>query len=230
MRLALVVLTVACHAPPARAPAPTTGAISGQVRDRVTGDPVEATLTAHDQASFAVASARTVDGEYTIAELAPGTYDMVVVLSGTTMQLTDIPVAAGRTTAFDVPVDVGAVEVPPAAYGALESSDIRTYTPRDLARSPRGRLEGTVTDTVSRERVVGAVVVATSDALPDVLTGVSDDRGRYRFDDLPPGDYTLSAFYQVARRGQIEVRRSGVAVPAETAVIVPLFVEVSGTE
>jgi hypothetical protein len=59
---------------------------------------------------------------------------------------------------------------------------------------------------------------------------VSDERGRFRFPDGPPGTYTLSAFYQVARRGQIEVRRSGVEAAPGNAVIVPIFIEVSGTE
>jgi hypothetical protein len=217
----------ACRPPSPRAPA--HGGIAGQVRDRQTGEPVVATLTAHAQDSFAVASARTTaDGGYAIERLAPGVYDMVVVLRGTTVQLTGIPVQAGRTTPFDVPVDLGGVEVPPAAYHEVENDAIRAFHPPDLDAA-RGRLEGTVTDSVTRERVAGAVVIATSPALGDVWAAVTDDRGRYRFPDGPPGTYTLSAFYQVARRGQIEVRRSDVQLPAGTALEVPMFVEVSGT-
>lgn len=218
----------ACHAQPRRGP--ERGGIAGQVRDRLTGEPVTATLTAHDQNSFVVDTAHTTDdGSYAIADLAPGVYDMVVVLKGTTLQLTDIPVTAGNVTAFDVPVDLGAVEVPPVAYAQIEGDALKTYQPPGLDPD-KSRLEGTVTDSVSLERVSGAVVVATSPDLSEVLTVVSDDHGRFRFPDGPPATYTLSAFYQVARRGQIEVRRSGVEAPPGTAVIVPIFIEVSGTE
>lgn len=223
----LVLAAAACHAQPAR---PTRGAIAGEVRDRVTGEPVAATLTVHDQQSFAVETARAgADGLYAIEGLAPGTYDMVVVLPGTTLQLTGIPVRAGRTTAFDVPVDVSAVEVPPASFAAVEGDAIETFRPADLA-ADRTRLLGTVTDSVTLERVAGAVVAATSPALDEPMIVATDDRGRFRFPDAPPGTYTLSAFYQVPRRGQIEVRRSGVEAPAGAAVDVPLFVEVTGTE
>jgi hypothetical protein len=234
MSVRLVVLFVAvslaaCHAQPRRAE-PERGGIAGQVRDRLTGEAVTATLTAHDQDSFVVDTAHTAaDGSYAIADLAPGVYDMVVVLKGTTLQLTDIPVRAGHVTAFDVPVDIGAVEVPPVAYAQIEGDALKTYQPPGLDPE-KSRLEGTVTDSVSRERVAGAVVVATSPDLSEVLTVVSDDRGRFRFPDGPPATYTLSAFYQVARRGQIEVRRSGVEAPPGTAVIVPIFIEVTGTE
>lgn len=231
MQLRLLVLAVAvagCHPQPSRAP--ERGGIAGQVRDRLTGEAVTATLTAHDSNSFAVESAKTsADGSYAIAGLAPGVYDMVVVLRGTTIQLTDIPVTAGHITAFDVPVDVGAVEVPPISYHQIEGDSLKTYQPPGLDPD-KARIEGTVTDSVSLERVAGAVVVATSPDLAEVLTVVSDERGRFRFPDGPPAIYTLSAFYQVARRGQIEVRRSGVEAPPGTAVIVPIFIEVTGTE
>lgn len=231
MTLRLVALTVvlaACHPQPRRGVEP--GGIAGQVRDRLTGDPIAATLTAHDSDSFAVKTAKTsADGSYAIAELAPGVYDMVVVLPGTTVQLTGIPVTAGHVTAFDVPVDLGAVEVPPVSYHQIEGDSLKTYQPPGLDPD-KARVEGTVTDSVSLERVAGAVVVATSPDLAEVLTVVSDERGRFRFPDGPPAIYTLSAFYQVAKRGQIEVRRSGVEAPPGTAVIVPIFIEVTGTE
>ena len=229
LRLVVVAILVAgCHPQPSRAP--ERGGIAGQVRDRLTGEPVTATLTVHDTESFAVDSAHTApDGGYAITGLQPGVYDMVVVLTGTTLQLTDIPVRAGTVTAFDVPVDVGAVEVPPVAFHQIEGDALRTYQPPGLDPD-KARVEGTVTDSISHERVAGAVVVATSPDLAEVLTVVSDDRGRFRFPDGPPATYTLSAFYQVARRGQIEVRRSGVEAPPGTAVVVPIFIEMSGTE
>ena len=59
---------------------------------------------------------------------------------------------------------------------------------------------------------------------------VSDDAGRFEFASVPPGTYTLTAFYQVSRRGQIEVRRSDLAVEGGTVVRVPMEIEVTGTE
>ncbi|MCA9677380.1 MAG: carboxypeptidase regulatory-like domain-containing protein [Myxococcales bacterium] len=219
-----------CHPSPRGPAAPTTGSIGGLVVDHVTGEAVRATLTAHDQQSFVVASAHTAgDGAYRIDGLAPGTYDMVVELPGTSVQLVGIPVTAGHVTAFDIPVDSADVELPPQPYERVASDQILRFTPPD-ADPRRGVLEGTINDIVTRERVGAAVVTATSPVLTEALTGVSDDAGRFRFDDLPPGTYMLSAFYQVARRGQIEVRRTEIVVDGGTQVVVPLFVELSGTQ
>ena len=41
--------------------------------------------------------------------------------------------------------------------------------------------------------------------------------------------FAVMDVYQVARRGQIEVRRSGVAVAAGSVVIAPIYVDVMGT-
>jgi hypothetical protein len=37
--------------------------------------------------------------------------------------------------------------------------------------------------------------------------------------------YSISAFYTVSGRGQIEVRRSGIELAGAEAVVVPLFIE-----
>ena len=57
--------------------------------------------------------------------------------------------------------------------------------------APTGRLEGTVSGPPSAVR--GATVEAVRVQPEPVLTFVArvDDRGRYRFDSLPPGDYAL---------------------------------------
>lgn len=219
---------IGCHATPRR-PAPTHGGISGVVHDRFTGEAVAAVLTVHEHDSLQVDTARTAgDGSYQLDQLEPGRYDMIVVLPGTTLQLTGIPVTAGHVTAFDVPIDRGAGEAPPVSFGQVQNDGLKVYYPPD-ADADQGRLEGTVTDSATHERIPGAVIIATSPATSETLTGVTDDRGWYRFTDLPPGEYTLSAFYQVARRGQIEVRRSGVAVAAGSVVIAPIYVDVMGT-
>jgi hypothetical protein len=228
--LVLVALLLGCHHRTPPRPAPTTGGIGGIVRDRVTGEPVEAVLAAHGADSLDVHGARTgADGSYRIEGLPPGPYNLVATIPGTSMQFTDIPVVAGRVTGFDIPVDPAMVEVEPQSFQAIETDEIRLYQPDGLDPAT-ARLEGLVTDVVTRERVGSVVIVATSPSAPEVLTSVSDDLGRFSLGLVPAGIYDLSAFYQVARRGQIEVKRSAVKVPVGYAVYVPMYVELSGSE
>jgi protocatechuate 3,4-dioxygenase beta subunit len=56
---------------------------------------------------------------------------------------------------------------------------------------------------------------------------VTDDNGRYRFDQLQPGTYAISAYYSIGGRAQIEVRRSDISVAAREGVLVPLYIEMS---
>jgi hypothetical protein len=226
----ILALLAACHAREPARPAVTTGAIAGIVRDSVTGEPYPAVLAAHGQDSLEAHGARVGDdGVYRIADLPPGIYDLAVELeiAGTSMQFTGIPVVAGLTTGFDVPVDPAHVEMPPQPFARVESDAIVRFTPDDLDPSV-GRLQGVVTDVVTRERAVAVVVFATSPAVSEALTTVSDDAGHFEIGDVPPGTYELSAYYTVPRRGQIEVKRSGVEVAAGSAVHVPIYVEFSG--
>jgi hypothetical protein len=152
---------------------------------------------------------------------------MIVTLpGGALLHYKGIPVTAGHTTGFDIPVDVATADEAPTAFEEVGGMAVQVYRPVGLGRL--GRLEGTVTDSVTLERVAGAVVFTTVGS--DVLDTVSDEHGRFRFDRLPPGEYDLSAFYQIARRGEIEVRRTRIGVAAGTAVVVPMFIEVTGTE
>jgi hypothetical protein len=228
--LVSLALALGCRSKPPARPAPTTGAVAGVVRDRVTGHPIEARLAVHGDDSLEAHGVRSAaDGTYRIEDLAPGTYGLVVELPGTSLQFTDIPVIAGRTTGFDIPVDSAEVEVPPRSYLAIETDDIQVFQPGNL--SPEvGRLRGVVTDVVTGERAGGVVVTATSPSSAEVLTGVSDDAGQFDLAEVEPGTYELSAFYNVARRGQIEVKRSGVDVPGGSDVYVPMYVELSGQE
>ena len=42
---------------------------------------------------------------------------------------------------------------------------------------------------------------------------------------MNPGTYVISAYYSVGGHGEIEVRRSDVAVAGGEAVVVPLWIE-----
>ena len=74
--------------------------------------------------------------------------------------------------------------------------------------------------------LVGALAVARR-GTPEALEGITDDQGRYRFDNVKPGTYVVSAYYSVSGRGQIEIRRSDIAVAGGEGVIVPIWIEVA---
>lgn len=198
--------------------------------DGADGQPVAGTVTAHDEDSFAVSTVKVADdGGYLIEGLKPGSYGLVVEILGGPIHFEGIPVTAGHVTAFDIPIDRGWAGSDPVRFADLAGSNVRAYQPPDLP-ADASRVEGTVTDVVTRERVEGAVVTTTDPRDGQTLTAVSDERGWFAFGDLPPGTYTLSAFYQVPRRGQIEVRRNDIVVEAGHAVVVPINIEVTGYE
>jgi len=60
------------------------------------------------------------------------------------------------------------------------------------AQNPRGTLRGTVAD-ASGARVPGASVVLQSQGSGLARAATADDRGEFRFDDLPPGGYHIVA-------------------------------------
>jgi len=104
---------------------------------------------------------------------------------------------------------------------------IDRYSPKDLAATVT-RIEGTVNDAATHERIVGAVVTAVgpgTDAGAQTLQTVSDDQGRYRFDVVPPGVYVVSTYYSVGGHAQIEVRRSDIDTLGGQVVVVPLWIE-----
>ena len=98
-------------------------------------------------------------------------------------------------------------------------------TPKHVAKGA-AIIEGTVNDLGSHERIVGAAVTAVGPGADGpALQTISDDQGRYKFDNVPPGIYVISTYYSVGGHGQIEVRRSDIDVAANTAVVVPLWME-----
>ena len=224
MRFCVLVLLAACAAtqPVAR---PTTGTIAGLARDHDSGDPVakaEVVVRAGTRALTTVTSER---GMFEIPKLAPGKYTLSAVFAGQPVDVTNIEVRAGTITTVDVDFTLGRPE-PLQIDHAARGARIDRYRPTSLAASERALIEGTVNDSTTRQRVAGAVITAVynNDATTTQQT-VSDDHGRYRFDALAPGVYSISAYYSIGGRGQIEVRRSGIEVARAEAVVVPLWIE-----
>jgi hypothetical protein len=227
VRIALcLVLLVACGA--SQRPALlTTGAIAGLARDLASGDPV-ARAEIQVRGSGPTASWRTTTsdgGLYNIDHLPPGAYELTATFAGQPIDVTNIVVAAGELTLVDLGFTLGEPSPRRIDHGAAARTAIDRYRPRGLSERA-AIIEGTVSDIASRRRVVGAVVTAIPERRQaEALQTVSDDHGRYRFDAISPGIYAVSAYYSISGRGQIEVRRAGIAVDGAEAVVVPLWIE-----
>lgn len=225
MRSLLVAITVcvaACHAAVVR---PTTGAIAGLCRDQSTGTAVaSATLTlARDGALTSTQASSGLDGAFEIGKLPPGRYDLTATYAGQIVQIDHVDVGVGLTVEVDVDFTLGQPGTHRVDFGDAREGDLRTYRPPH-ADPATGAIEGTVTDAATRERAIGSVVTALA-ADGTATQVITDDHGRFIVPRLPPGTYAVSAYYTVASRGTIEVKRSAIPVTAGTTVVVPLFVE-----
>lgn len=218
----LVAVCAACGAP--QHARPTRGAIAGLARDHDSGDPIsKAEIRVRAQGEMAPVLVTTAtDGTYHLDHLRPGTYSMDALFAGQPIDIENIDVHAGDTSVVDVTFTLGRPDPVHADYGNPKDGAIDHYRPPHLSPQ-RAVIEGTINDTGTRGRVVGAVVYAVSQT-GTALSTVSDDEGRYRFDAYP-GTYAVSAYYSLGGRGQIEVRRMGIEVSGAEAVIVPLWVE-----
>ncbi|MBA3453927.1 MAG: carboxypeptidase regulatory-like domain-containing protein, partial [Deltaproteobacteria bacterium] len=219
----LVVLLAACGGATPRTARSTTGAIAGLARDHDSGDPVaKADIRVRGQGDFEPRAATTSDrGLYDVDGLAPGRYQLTARFAGQPVDVVNIDVRAGETMYVDVLFTLGRPEPLRVDYGD-KAGAIGRYRPPNLGETV-SLIEGTVNDTSTRERVPGAVVTAVSGQ--GTQQTISDDHGRYRFDLTPPGTYSISAYYNISGRGQIEVRRSQIEVAGAEAVMVPLWIE-----
>lgn len=121
----------------------------------------------------------------------------------------------------------------PGSPDYVDTSDPRTreiahYTPAELPISV-ANIEGAVIDANRHARVAGVVVTATKTTDQLAHQTVTDDDGRYHFDHLAPGSYSVSAYYAISGRGQFEVRRAAV-VDGGQAAVVPLIIEIANVD
>lgn len=203
MRLALLALAscLGCAAPPpgateagASAPMPAgTGAVSGEVVDARSGEPLPL---------VGVSASR--GGDLLAADItdARGRFVLEAVPAGT---------AAVEARAGDWIVGTRELEVRAGVEHRVRFSAER---PRfdDVADGDRGAIEGRVVDGSTGLAVPGAVVSLTSPVQRDARFSFADERGRYAFDNLVPATYAVSCYYHLVDEGNVEVRRSGVAV------------------
>jgi hypothetical protein len=222
VKLAVLFALAACGAP--QHPAPREGSIVGLARDHDSGDPVaHAELRLRIQGDVRGRAATSgAQGAFAFDHLPPGRYSLSASFAGQPVSVENIDVAAGKTAVVDVVFTLGQPDPVTVDFGNAKEGAIDRYHPSHHAAGT-GLIEGTVSDSGSRERIAGAVVTATRDG--DALTAVTDDQGRYHFDAVEPGTYVISAYYSVSGRGQIEIRRSDIAVAGGEGVIVPLWIE-----
>jgi hypothetical protein len=224
--VAIAVAVVACggvqHA------RPTTGSIAGLARDHESGDPIakaQIRIRSQGQLESRLLISKP-DGSYQLGGLAPGRYNLTALFAGQPIDVSNIDVHAGQPTIVDVTFTLGQPDPVHVDYGNPKEGEIDRFRPHNLAPEI-GIIEGTVNDAGTRERVSGAVVTAIGGPGTTTFQTVSDDQGRYRFDAMMPGTYAVSAYYTIGGRGQIEVRRSDIAVAGAEAVFVPLWVELT---
>jgi len=174
------------------------------------------------------ANRRTLSGDnglYDIDHLRPGHYTLIATFAGQPVEVSNIDVIAGQITMVDIVFTLGRPEPIKVDFGNSRASAIDRYRPRNAAPQT-SIIEGTVNDVATRQRVAGAVVTAAPADITQTQQTVSDEAGRFRFETVP-GIYAVSAYYSVGGRGQIEVRRSDIAVAGAEAVVVPLWIEMN---
>ena len=222
MRLVWLVLALGCAG--AQHPRPLRGAVTGLAREIDSGAPI-AGVVVHVRADGELA-AHTVttraDGSYALAGLRPGRYSLTAEHDGEPIDIEHISVRGGDTTAVDLMFTPGETRPVHFVFGDQRDGLIRRYHLHDASIAS---IEGRVADVSTRVVIAGASVSATSDH--GTLLAITDDEGRYRFDHVPPGAYTVSAYYTVGGHGQLELRRSAIDVHAGDGVIVPLWIEVA---
>ena len=235
MRFAVVVLiatlatTLGCGSsqrPAAAAEAP--GMIAGVVRDALSGAGMgEAVIVLRRPGEIAPTQDRSNgDGVFMIPSLPPGPYRVSAYYHQRAIGERDVIVRSGELAGVDFTVPAPGVDLPdPNAPGAPTLWRFRAPG----ADAATGTIEGTVADILRHERLRSAVVTIVRAGTYDTYPTVTDDQGRFRVDNLPPGTYEVSANYTVVRRGQLELRRNNIVVVGGETVVVPLWLEVDPT-
>ncbi len=227
--LTLLWVATSCGAAQHKPLAATQGAILGIARDSDSGDPVAlATILARREGEITNQARKSSDrGLYQFLQLAPGRYTVMGTFAGQTITANDVIVVAGEAVAIDLSFAFGHPDTTMLSYGDGQDGAIMRFRPKKMA-AQTARIEGTLTDNSTRGRVVGAAISLIPEGSQSGLQqDVTDDYGQFRFDNVPPGTYSLSSYYALESRGQVELRRSGITVGDGDGVRVPLWVEVS---
>jgi hypothetical protein len=220
VRYLVLALLIACGGTrPDTASRPKLGIIAGLARDTTSGEIIQ-------MAEITIAGRTTKTnqyGMYEVDDLPPGRYTLDAHFAEQPVTVRNIEISAGFATYVDVPFTLGDSTPIEVDYGNPRDGEILHFKPK----TPKTWIEGYVADAATRARIAGAVVSATRGPEQDALQVVTDDHGRYRFDNVYPGTYAVSAYYSIGGRGQVEVRRSEIVIGDGEGVLVPLWIELA---
>ncbi|NGX37541.1 MAG: Bacillopeptidase F [Chlamydiae bacterium] len=139
------------------------GTIAGTVTDSSTTDPIPNAIVAVFQNSNLIAFITTdVSGDYTIPNLAPGTYTVLANANDFRIDFSLAVVASSATTTVDFALD-----------------------------PDPGAISGTVSDACTGNPISGAIAIASQSGTL-LSFGVSDPNGIYTLSNLTPGSYTVA--------------------------------------
>lgn len=167
------------------------------------------------------------DGSYAFTELPPGTYTVTEPEQpqGTLNGVTVAGTGGGNATA---PTTV------PSVISGITVGVAQDVSGNDFGEIPAGSIAGRVYNDADNDGVIDAnepgianvdvVLTGTNDLGETVQRTVTTDaEGRYRFDDLRPGTYTVTEPVQpphtlngITSAGNIDGSRVGTATPVET--------------
>ena len=204
--------------------APTGAAIVGTVRDAASAKPLSfVSVTAVSAAEQRSTDTSKSDGSYRLEGLDAGSYTIIATYSDHTIRYDEVAVPATG----DVTVDI--------SFDTDDESHVdftaKPNAPSEPSASRRsGGIRGVVRDLASKELLPGAVVAATTPALRDARMAIADDDGAYLLPGLPPGTYTLSVYYHLVDRGNIELRRSNITIAAGEIKVVDLDLDAETDE
>jgi len=189
------------------------------VLDVGTGQPISfATVFAHSPTLRHETNATSSgDGSYRLSDLSPGTYRVTARYSTFTAKYDGVVVRSGRETTLDIRLLATS-----NASGQSSGGQAAAHSSNASSANADGVIQGSVIDGASGESLPGAVVAATSPHLSDARMAMADDKGGFRLLGLPPGNYTLSVYYHLIERGNIEVRKTNVQLHAGETLRVDL--------
>jgi len=222
-RLAALLILTACGHPPAPvAPQPTTGSIAGTVHEAASREPLSFVTVFAGAAGEVLATAVTDgDGAFTLGDLQPGRYQVTARFGERSVTVDDVAVTAGAAVPLTLALALVPAQEAPAGTAA-GGAPVAAGNAPPIDHDGVGGIRGLIRDRVSNEVLPGAVVTATTPGVRDAIMSMADGNGHYRMPALRPGLYTLSAYYTVIDRGNIEVRRTNVRVVAGEMTVVDL--------
>lgn len=177
----------------------TRGTLYGSILDEQGNGLAKAQVQAESSHVSPVVAMTSSSGLYYIRNLPPGEYEITVALEGyTPARKTGVRVSSG--------------------------TDTKLYFVLKHAAANASVVQGNVLDQ-SGQLIAGATVTLESDNLP-VLSKVSGDDGRFRFDRLPAGTYHVL----VQKRGYLTTKPKEISVGADSTLDLKLTLEAKPPE